>query len=310
MGLEADAIVDRRRLKRSRSLWRFVAILAVLVFVVAQMGDLGSLQQSHVARLNISDVILDDEDFVQAVDDIAEDSTTAAVIMTIDSPGGTVTGAEAIYNAVRRVSAKKPVIAVMRSVAASGGYLVALGADHILAQRNTVTGSIGVMLQAPDISGLMQKLGVTVAEIKSAPLKGEPSEFHPLSEEGRKATQAFVNDAYEWFVALVAERRKLKPEEARTLADGRVYSGGQAVANRLIDGLGDETAARKWLEKEYGISEKLPVRDVDTSSRVGPFKIPDSASIAGAILTALTGKSFESKGLALDGLVAIWHPAR
>jgi protease-4 len=194
----------------------------------------------------------------------------------------------------------------MGSLAASGGYVVSLGADHIVAGRNTITGSIGVILQTIEISGLLQKVGVQVNEIKSAPLKGEPSEFHPLTPEARKATDALVQDAYDWFVGLVAERRKLAPEAARVLGDGRVYSGKQALDVKLVDEVGDERTARAWLQS-HDVAQSVPVRDIETKSRIPGLGGPENRALA-ALGVLLTGKAFDSKPLTLDGLVAIWHP--
>lgn len=309
MALEVDTLVERRRLKRSRALWRLAAIAAALVLVTVQVGQFDGLPGAHVARITISDVIIDDPAIIEVIDHVAADDSAEALIVAIDSPGGTVTGSEAIYDALRRVGSEKPVVAVMGSMAASGGYVVALAADHILARRNTITGSIGVILQTQEFSELLDKLGISVTEIKSAPLKGEPSLFHPLEDSAREATEALVLDAYNWFIELVAERRALDLAAARSLGDGRVYSGGQAVAAKLIDGLGDEKAGRAWLAAEYGVSARLPVRDA--------MPAPDLADLWGVegraasfVVSLLTGKSLESKRLTLDGLVAIWHPGR
>lgn len=310
MSLEADAIVDRRRLKRSRALWRFLAVLALGAVVVTSMISFGvsGFGFGHVARLEIAGEIFDDRGLVQAIDQVAGDSSAEALLVAIDSPGGTVTGSEAIYEALRRVAAQKPVVAVMGSLAASGGYIVAIGADQIFAQRNTITGSIGVIMQATDVSGLLDKVGVKINEIKSAPLKAEPSPFHPLTPEAKKATQDMIDDAYDWFVGLVAERRKLSPQTARALGDGRVYSGRQAVENKLIDALGDDQVARAWLDTQFGVSQSLPehlVRPVRDLTDFGGTE----GRLGRAVFTALTGKSLDSKRLTLDGLVAIWHPS-
>jgi protease IV len=311
MSLDADQIVERRRLKRSRALWRFGAIMALIAIVLSGSISLGIATfglGAHIARLKISGVITDDETTVKAIDALADDKSAQAVLVYVDSPGGTVTGSQAIYEALRRVAAKKPVVAVMGSLAASGGYAVSLAADHIIAGRNTITGSIGVIMQAVEVSGLLQKIGVAVNEMKSAPLKGEPSEFHPLTPEARKATEVLVADAYDWFVGLVAERRKLAPDQARALGDGRIYSGRQAVDVKLVDELGDERTARAWLAQQRHVSERLPIRDVDTSGEIPGLSSVQNRAMA-ALSVLLTGKTLDSKRLTLDGLVAIWHPA-
>lgn len=307
MAIDADVIVERRRLKRSRALWRLVALAVLVLLVSAPLIQRGVMHTRHVARIEITGII-DDNPLVPAtIDDIAENDSAEALIVAINSPGGTVTGSEAIYEALRRVSAQKPVVAVMGSTAASGGYIVALGADHIFARRNTITGSIGVLMQAMEFSGLLEKLGVAVTEVKSAPLKGEPSMFKPLDPKAREATQELIDDAYGWFLEIVESRRGISPADARALGDGRAFSGKQAVEQKLIDGLGDERTAKAWLKSQYGLSENLPVRTVDPYRRQS-FVSAFEGSLGQILLTALTGKTLESKRLTLDGLVAIWHP--
>jgi protease-4 len=307
MAIDADVIVERRRLKRSRALWRMVALAVLVVLVAAPLIQQGVIHTRHVARLEITGIIDDNPLMPAAIDDIAEDDSAEALIVAIDSPGGTVTGSEAIYDALRRVAAQKPVVAVMGATAASGGYIVALGADRILARRNTITGSIGVLMQAMEFSGLLEKVGVAVTEVKSAPLKGEPSMFKPLDPKAREATQELIDDAYDWFLEIVQSRRGLSPDAARALGDGRAFSGKQAVAQKLIDGLGDERTAKEWLKSQYGLSEGLPVRTVDPFGRQD-FLGSLEGSLGQLAFTALTGKTLESKRLTLDGLVAIWHP--
>ena len=307
MAIDADVIVERRRLKRSRALWRLVALAVLVVLVAAPLIQQGVIRTRHVARIEIVGIIDDTPVLPAAIDDIADDDSAEALIVAIDSPGGTVTGSEAIYDALRRVSAQKPVVAVMGATAASGGYIVALGADHILARRNTITGSIGVLMQAMEFSGLMEKVGVSVTEVKSAPLKGEPSMFKPLDPKAREATQVLIDDAYDWFLEIVESRRAIPPAQARVLGDGRAFSGKQAVEQKLIDGLGDEHTAKKWLKSQYGLSENLPVRTVNPYRRQS-FLGSLEGSLGQLALTALTGKTLESKRLTLDGLVAIWHP--
>lgn len=310
MTLEADEIVERRRLKRSRSLWRFGALLGLLLAALSALGSLGIAKfgfGAHVARLKVSGIIYDDDALVKAIDAVADDDSAKALMVAVDSPGGTVSGSQAIFEALRRVEAKKPVVTVMGSLAASGGYVVSLAGDHVIAGRNTITGSIGVIMQSIEVSGLMQKVGVQVNEIKSAPLKGEPSEFHPITAEARKATEALVYDAYEWFVGLVAERRKLPTEQARSLGDGRVYSGKQALEAKLVDEIGDERTARAWLSTQRHVSDRLPVRDLTISHDFPGLGDAQSRALS-ALSVLVTGKAIDSKRLSLDGLLAVWHP--
>jgi protease-4 len=302
MSLETDVVIDRRKLKRRLSAWRIVAIIAIAGAALAFIGrgrDDGIIPRDHVARIEIDGVITEDAQRERALKRVAEDSHARALIVAINSPGGTVVGGENLFRALRRIAEEKPVVAVMGTVAASGGYMTALGADRIFARSGTITGSIGVILQSADVTGLMEKLGIAPQVIKSGPLKAVPNPFEPLTEEGRAAARQVIMDMYEQFVDMVADRRKLSPEAARRLADGRIFTGRQAVANRLIDAIGGETEARDWLEREHKVAKSLPVRTL---------RRPDEASELLGLAGRIMGKTLFSERLTLDGLVSVWHP--
>jgi len=305
MSFEPDAILERRRLRRNLSLWRVAAIVGItgaVAIIAASMSDL-KFGRDHVSKLEIFGVIVEDEERDQAILDLADDAHAKALIVTIDSPGGTTSGSEGLYLALREVARKKPVVAVMGTVAASGGYVTAIGADHIIARGNTITGSIGVLMQNTEVSELLKKIGVGIEMITSGPLKGKPSPFEPMDAQGRAAIKILIDDSYRWFVDLVAERRNLTPERARELSDGRVYSGRQALEARLIDQIGGMPEARAWLEKEKDISGKLPV---------DPLVYGDDAFLPGRLINNMifgwAEKSLSLKRLTLDGLVSLWQP--
>lgn len=306
MSFEPDAILERRRLRRRLSLWRIAAILAVLgavALMVISTADVRVPGVKHIARLDVTGIITDDEDRDSALLDLAEDRNAKALIVAIDSPGGTTSGSEGLYLALREVAKKKPVIAVMGSVAASGGYITAIAADRIFARGNTITGSIGVLFQNTEISKLLDKVGVNVELVTSGPLKGKPSPFEPLDDQGRKALNVLIGDSYRWFVDLVAERRNLAREKALELADGRVFSGRQALDVKLIDQLGGQREALEWLDREKNISKDLPVH---------PVKYGEENELTNALFgSSFFGffrKSLNLERLTLDGLVSLWHP--
>lgn len=305
MSFEPDAILDRRRLRRNLSLWRIAAIVGLtgaLAILAAEFGGV-PFGRDHVATLEVTGVIIGDEERDQAIRDLAGNSHAKALIINIDSPGGTTSGSESLYLALREVAKKKPVVAVMGTVAASGGYITAIGADHIIARGNTITGSIGVLMQNTEVSKLMEKIGVGVELITSGPLKGKPSPFEPMDEQGRAAIKTLIDDSYQWFVGLVAERRNMTSERARELADGRVFSGRLALEARLIDQIGGLPEARQWLHKEKDISEKLPLE---------PLVYGDEDLLPGRLVSNMVfgwvEKSLDLKRLTLDGLVSLWHP--
>lgn len=299
MAFDLDTLIDRRRLKRRLRFWRLAAVLAIvaLIFVFAQKAGLQST--AYVARISVDDIILEDAALEQAIADVANDKNAKALIVRINSPGGSTTGSENLYQALRQVAATKPVVSVMGTLAASGGYVVAIAGDHIFARETTLTGSIGVIMEYAEFSRLFDKIGVKVDAIKSAPLKGEPSLAEPLSKEGRQALQGLIDDSYDWFVGLVAARRNMSDEKARALADGRVYTGRQAVKNGLVDALGGEAEARAWLMSERGVATDLPAIDVDLT--------PEERLIQQFVGDAIA-RIFSSPRLALDGMVSLWHP--
>jgi protease IV len=321
MSLDADAIVDRRRLRRKVTLWRTLALIAVAGIVAALYAASGSAgfigeSRAHVARVTVGGIIRTDRDRIRMLERIGR-SGAEAVIVSIDSPGGTVVGAEQLYDGLRRLAEKKPVVAVVNGLAASGGYVVAMSGERIFAQRNAIVGSIGVIFQMPNVTELLKTVGVAVDDIKSSPLKAQPNPYSPTPPEAREAMQALVLDSYDWFRDLVRERRNLDEAEVAQAADGRVFTANQAMPLKLVDEIGDERAARAWLEKNKGVSADLRVRDWRQGRIATEF---GWLGVAGRMAQALglpaLGAVLSSDALVnaaarvqLDGLLALWHPS-
>ncbi|MDA1098952.1 MAG: signal peptide peptidase SppA [Proteobacteria bacterium] len=297
--MDADAILDRRRLKRRLIFWRVAAALAVMALIAVGIGNYHVRGKSHVARLSITGVITEDIERAEAIDHLVAQDKVRAVIVRINSPGGTTAGSEQVYHALRRVAAKKPIVAVIGTIGTSGGYIVAIAADHIVAMETSLTGSIGVLFQTAEFTGLLEKLGIKPFSLKSSPLKGQPSPVEPVTEEVRNALRMLLEDSYDWFAGLVQERRKFDAEELKQVADGRVYSGRQAIKVRLIDALGGERVARRWLEDRHGVSMDLPTIEVRWGER---------SSLLARTLDTVGGKLFKNERLTLDGLLSVWQP--
>lgn len=314
MSLDADTLADRRRLKRRLFLWRAGAVLALVLALIVVTADRGvSFRQAHIARVTIGGIIVDDRYQQDMLEKIAADRNVKAVILSIDSPGGTTTGAEALYESVRALAEEKPVVAVLGTVAASGGYIAALSADHIVARGNTITGSIGVLFQWAQLEELLGNIGVEMKEVKSAPLKAEPSSFHKADPRAIKAMQEMVDASYDWFLRLVSERRGMDEAAARQIGDGRIFTGWQAVENGLVDALGGEEAAIAWLESERDIAADLPVTDWQPDYPGSGFAgLLGRAAGEAALVTidGLSGKTQQAKRLTLDGLTSLWQPDR
>jgi protease-4 len=301
-----------------RALAFLVVILAILGAVFAAGGRRGLLGSTttSIARLNIQGLIRGDSERVESIDRLGR-SSVKAVVVHIDSPGGTTAGSQQLHDALRRLGQRKPMVVVVDGLAASGGYMAAMAADHIVAQDTSLVGSIGVLFQYPNFTDLLKTLGVKVEEIKSSPLKAAPNGFEPTSPEARAAIESIVMDSYAWFKGMVQSRRHLDGEQLDHVADGRVFTGRQAFDLKLIDELGDERAAVAWLAKTRGIDANAPVRDWQMRSRFGDFSFlhPAAAlfeliglnSIARSIEQAGAVKAIEQ--LNLDGLLALWHPS-
>src|SRR5262245_33539972 len=323
MSLDSDIIVDRRRIRRKLTFWRvFAAVVAILavvaVGVIATPAGRGTLSSTgSIARVKIDGLIRSDSERVEALERL-EKSQAAAVIIHINSPGGTTAGSEQLYDSLVRLKAKKPLVVVVEGLAASGGYITAIASDHIIAQQSSLVGSIGVLFQYPNVTELLKTVGVKVEEVKSSPLKAAPNGFEPTSPEARAALDSLVKDSYAWFKGLVKDRRGMDDALLEKVADGRVFTGRQAIELKLIDQLGDEKTAVTWLVEQKGVKKDLPVRDYKLHPRLGDLSFLRTA--ASVTLEALGLSSLahqlERSGVAqavdrlgLDGMLALWQPA-
>ncbi len=308
----ADTLAALRRLRRKLRLWRMLAIVAFVAAIAAffwEKTDGGFTE--HIARVRITGLITGKQRLLDLLDSLKSSQKVKAVIVRIDSPGGTTVGSEAVFRKLRQIAAKKPVVAVMDSVAASGGYITAIAADRIFARENTITGSIGVIFQWAEIHDLLSRLGVKMNTLKSGPLKAQPNPFEPLTPEARRVTEELVRQSYDWFVNLVAKRRGLDRNTVLQLADGRVYLGKEAVKKGLIDAIGDEEMAKEWLVKEKGLKKSLKIVERKPKAIAQELGLGFSLIQWGAKLFgfgAVLEQAPLSQGLALDGLLALWHP--
>src|SRR5499427_11056688 len=258
MSLDSDLIVDRRKIRRKLTFWRVLAVLLAITAIaiagvaVSPAGRSAFTASGSIARVTIEGLIRSDQERVEALERL-EKSQAAAVVVHINSPGGTTAGSEQLYSSLMRLKAKKPLVVVVEGLAASGGYITAIAADHIVAQQSSLVGSIGVLFQFPNFAELLKTVGVKVEEVKSSPLKAAPNGYEPTSPEAREALDALVKDSYAWFKGIVKERRGLDDAQLEKVADGRVFTGRQAVDLKLIDELGDEKAAVAWLVEKKGV---------------------------------------------------------
>ena len=318
MSEETEIVLDRRRLRRTVSWWRGVGIGAVALALIALTVGNDKVAQlvtsPQIARVSIEGTIVESRDQLRMFEKIAENDKVAALLVYVNSPGGTTTGGEAIYEAIRAVAKKKPVVAQFGTVAASAGYIVGLSTDHIVARGNTITGSVGVIVQWPEVAGLLDKLGVKYNEIKSGNLKAIPSPFLTLNDEGRTTTQTMVNEGFVWFSGLVESRRGIKVADVPGLSQGRIFSGREALSQKLVDEIGGEKEAVAWLQTKPGVAKDLKVVDWKPTSE-DEFSFGRASStargtiaseIAAGVVGAL-GQTTRLGELSLDGMMSIWH---
>ncbi|MEZ5839817.1 MAG: signal peptide peptidase SppA [Hyphomicrobiales bacterium] len=318
--MEADVIVDRRRMRRRLSFWRVIAFAALAIAAIAVIGLASGgdgLLDAHlpqIARVDVSGVIISDRKRVEMLKKLGETDAVKAVILTLDTPGGTTAGGEELYHALRELAGKKPLIASVDAMAASAGYMAAIATDRIFARQTSITGSIGVIFQFAEVSKLAETVGVDVQAIRSGKLKAQPSPFEPVSPESRALIEEIVADSYDWFVGLVAERRGISAEAVRA-AEGRIFTGAQGLKIGLVDEIGGEKEAIAWLESEKGIDKDLPVRDWKPEPLIDGLSFADAAvaaiadriGLSSRLLPFRAAEKLISDKLLLDGLLSVWH---
>jgi protease-4 len=321
MSLDSERILDRRRLRRHLSFWRILAVVGLTFAIGALMfsrdGGLGFAEPRQIARVTIDGLITESRPQLRLLERIGEAKHVEGVILFVNSPGGTTTGGEALFEGLRKLAEKKPIVAQFGTVAASAAYIAGLGTDHIVARGNSITGSVGVIMQWPEITGLLDKLGVKMNEVKSGPLKATPSPFEPLDPAGRALVQQMIAESQTWFLGLVTSRRQIKTAEVPGLEQGRVFSGREALTYRLVDEIGGEAEAKRWLESTGKVRKGLKIVDWSPSSGTDWGFGSESSSFvtnffAKAVDRLLQGLPVDATlaGFSLDGLVSVWHPSK
>lgn len=317
MSLETEAVLDRRLLRRRLGWWRGLALVAVLlaIGVAASVASENVSSTKQIARVSIEGMITEDRDQLRMFKKIAEDKKVAGVILFVNSPGGTTAGGEALFEAIQNVTKSKPVVAQFGTVAASAAYIAGLATDRIVARGNSITGSVGVIFQWPEVTQLMDKLGVKVNEIKSGPLKANPSPFQPLDAAGKSNAEKMVAETQRWFLGLVATRRGVDTKAIEGLEQGRVFSGREAVGFKLVDQLGGEADAVAWMEQQRNVPKNLKIVDwkpkKESDWGVGRLSLAAVVALLGASAADTVAEVLQRQPilarLRLDGLVSVWQ---
>ena len=292
-------------LKNLKIKTKFLMAIAILA-VFGRFALTNQPGADVVARITIDGTITTNAERQKMFEDLIEDDKVKAVIVAINSPGGTTAGGEELYESLRRLAAVKPTVSVINELGASAAYMTAIGTDRIFARRLSIVGSIGVLYQHVNAGKLLDTIGIDLDKVASGPLKAEPDYDEPLEGAPRQSLMELVQDSFVWFVDIVAERRGIERPTALALADGRIVTGRVALENKLIDELGGEFEARKWLESDKQIDPKLEVVDA--------WPLPDEGF--GWMSTLLGGSARAALGLpaegpvVLDGLVSLWQVER
>ncbi|MET0156022.1 MAG: signal peptide peptidase SppA [Rickettsiales bacterium] len=261
------AFAARIEERKSARFWKsatFILLLASILVIFRHdvMHAFGKKSGAdHIARIRLDGFITEDRDRNAFLDELAKDDSVKAVLLHIDSPGGTLVGGEDLYRHLKRIRAKKPLVALAGGTAASGAYMAAVAADRIFVRYGSIVGSVGVVFETVNLVGLAEKAGVSMLSYASGALKAQPSPFEKPSPEAVKVVKSLVDDIQDMFLGMVTSERKLSPENVALISDGRIFSGKRGVEIGLADAVGDEEDALKWLREEKKLDEKLRVVD-------------------------------------------------
>ena len=301
---DAHAIIAAETYRKSRGRWRLAAMLALAVVVLVALGRLALPGGSgaYVARVVLDGAITSDRARLERLAKLAEDDAVKAVIVAINSPGGTTAGGEELYEALAQLRAAKPTVAVIAELGASAAYMSAIATDRIFARRLSIVGSIGVLYQHVNAGKLLDTIGVDLDKVASGPLKAEPDVNEPLEGAPRASIGALVDDSFQWFVDIVAERRGLSRADTLALADGRIVTGRVGMGSGLIDAIGGEAEALDWLEAERQVTAELKVETVWPPENSGFDLI---GTVLGGQARAVLG--LPEGPIPLDGLISLWQ---
>ncbi len=311
MSLSSDNFTALIHLRDKARKWKNVAYLMIVAVILlsfrvlfggndaTQNIDIGD----YIANINVEGIILDDDYRTEMLEKIAAQKNIKAVIVNINSPGGGIVGSEVLYNNLRAIAKNKPIVVVMGSLAASGGYMASIAADHIIAHNGTLTGSVGVIMQTSEVTELANKLGVKFLTYKSSPLKGAPSPFEKSNSQVDKVINDSIKDSYQFFADLVKERRGAKLKNDESTLDGRIFTGRQALEKGLIDEIGGKAEALTYLNTAHKIDlEKFPVKNIELAkpenSLIGQLIGEEKMA---KVISKITG--FSAQG---EQLMSVW----
>ena len=295
-------------------LWRvFSFVLAIsLLYIFFNNPKTNISSQPHIANYTISGLLVDADQILEDLEYLEFEDNVKAIIITVDSPGGTTVSAEEIFLKIRSISSNKPIVVVMKNIATSGAYLFSIGADRIFARENTITGSVGVLLQWARIDQGLEKLGIEMKEVKSGKLKAEPDLFGESDEEAMALTQKIVDETYRWFLNLVKERRNVEEYAISQISDGRIFTGRQALELNLIDEIGGNREAKFWLIENREINTDLEILIYDQNKSTNFIELSVAKIMDYFTINSSYGDRLKNNLslMNIGGLLSIWqHPS-
>ena len=261
MSLEQELYEEKRRKLRRSSFFKGCLITAAIIAIGLVFWNKDFMSSPHIASYQVIGEIYDDPQRDAILNNIAENDHVYGLIVKINSPGGSVVGAEALYHSLRKVEARKPVVVLIGEVGASAAYIAALAGDVIYARGNSLVGSIGVIVQYPDLSQLAKNLGISLTVIKSSEAKGGVNFLKPMDKKLLQNQELLVRDSFIWFKQLVSDRRTLVGEDLENVSQGELFTGRMALELNLIDSIGSLDQAIEYLQSQGKKFDDIEIKD-------------------------------------------------
>lgn len=275
--MNSDTFIVIQDLKKKLLSWRVITFLSItiLILVLGRSGmkkikKTNTNDKTTIARVAIKDIITRESYSNQKLKDLEKDNIVA-VILDIDSPGGEVTASETLYEFFKKLTEKKPVVSVINSTGTSGSYMVAMSSNYIIACNTSIIGSIGVLIQSYEVTEMTDKIGIKFINIKSSPLKATPNPYEKLTEDAEVAVRYSMNDIYDYFLSIFIESRNIDHSKALEIGNGQTYTGRQALKIGLIDKIGNENDAIKYLKSKNIDTDNIKITDYnikETKNRI------------------------------------------
>ncbi len=288
-----DDFLKQRRKKYVRGLLFFLIFIIVLFL----LNSFIKKESPFIAKLSIDSIIMNNPELIKQLELLRNNKNLKAVLVDVNSPGGTVVGSKEIYKNLKRISENIPVAVSMKEVAASGGYMVALAGNKIFCYEGTITGSVGVIMQSVNIEKLLESLGIEPVVFKSGELKAKPNPIEKLNSSDKDIIQNVIKSIHESFITMVKNNRKISEEDLKIISDGRIFTGIEAKKINLVDEIGSEKDALDWLKAKTKVGEDIDVIKIESETNFS--NILDNLSI---------NSLFKKKLLNSNGLFALWSP--